>query len=830
MNSGSELGDLPPRSPSFHDTLCGYCRHIDLGPLLAGPKPSSISSSEPASAYEDKAAIFVGRFAPKNPLKFHSCSLCGLLVECANRTGATDRLSSVRCCLRPKLRWSYTAVSDSAGKRALESRLEHSGQILVWFQELEDPQPVGKEYREPSAKSVRRRLFAAVRDFADAKRRDVLEFRHPSIQLRHHLMQLRPQPPEVPELDSVTASDSHNGNGRDKVPEPEPSALQVDTELIGDMSSGDERSLVEPVPTKGIESVPPRAVAPWMIDIIKLNSISPITERAPIPPIADSGLLRQWLYECSSQHLHPQEPLDQHSRIGEVLRRGVLRAINTTTGRIETQDALVPFVALSYVWGQTVHLTPSLESKPVADYAPSIRDAAELARSMDVAWLWVDRMCINQSSEEEKSFLIPYIKDIFAAAQLTIISAAGDGAHDGLPGTSKTPREKERILEVMNGPEKFALLPSQPSFNALYEPCVWRRRGWTFEEQVFSSRVLYIFPTEMLFSCCKGTFRESSRLRFSFGAAGSVWGDNGATPPIVAAEINAKIYSSLPNSSHSLSARDFVRAVEEYTSRSLTVEEDRVIAFAGLITLSAGDKFPERALLKHGHPPDFFETALTWQHDEDFEKRQPRNGKPFAPSWSWASAGTKVHFLDNGGENGRSSFFDFSCPEGYDVLALPTKSFYVPKRLALTGLQDILQSQPWTRNCGAPLSSHGAANPFLQLPTLHLVTVAFCGNLIRERKDVHSLVSLVDSDRQNAPLQGRWSVDTASRTSIGLPVKKLFAIVAGNLNIFVMALHPTSEENTYTRNGLFPVSVSSHRTLFAIMRGGNPRWQCISIV
>ncbi|CAH0053846.1 unnamed protein product [Clonostachys solani] len=383
------------------------------------------------------------------------------------------------------------------------------------------------------------------------------------------------------------------------------------------------------------------------MNVIGSNSTGPNAERAPIPPIADVNLLRQWLYDCSTKHLHPQDPLDQNSRIGKVLRRGVLRAINTTTGQIETHDSLVPFVALSYVWGQTVHLTPSLESKTIADYAPSIRDAAELAGSMNIAWLWVDRMCINQSDETEKTFLIPYIKDIFAAAQLTIISAAGDGAHNGLPGTKSTPREKESIVEVTNGPERFSLLSSQPSFNAL--------RGWTFEEQVFSSRVLYIFPTEMIFSCCKGTFRESSRLHFSSGAAGSGWGDNGATPPIVAAEINAKIHSTLPDSGHALSARDFVRAVEEYTSRSLTVEEDRVIAFAGLITLSGGNpgsQFPERALLKHGHPPQFFETALTWQHEESFQKRQPRNRKLFVPSWSWASAGTKVYFLDNGEENG----------------------------------------------------------------------------------------------------------------------------------------------------------------------------------
>jgi hypothetical protein len=621
------------------------------------------------------------------------------------------------------------------------------------------------------------------------------------------------QPPEVPELGPTAASTSNKGNEPKEIPG-----------QIREILSGEELKVKNFKP----------AVAPWMIDVIGSDSSGPTAIRAPIPPITDVNLLRQWLYECNTKHLHPQQPLNQYSRIGEVLRRGVLRAINTTTGEIKTQDSLVPFVALSYVWGQTAHLTPSLESKSIADYAPSIRDAAELARSMDIAWLWVDRMCIDQSDEAEKTFLIPYIKDIFAVAQLTIISAAGDGAHNGLPGTKGTPREKESMVEVMNGPEKFSLLPCQPSFNALYEPCVWRRRGWTFEEQVFSSRVLYIFPTEMIFSCCKGTFRESSRLHFSSGAAGFGWGDNGATPPIVAAEINAKIHSALPGSGYSLSARDFGRAVEEYTSRSLTVEGDRVVAFAGLITISAGNhpsnQFPERALLKHGHPPQFFETALTWQHEENFQKRQPRNEKPFVPSWSWASAGTKIRFLDNGEENGRSCFFNFTCLDGHDVLAIPRQSFFVPKRFALAEPLDILLSQPWMRNRSVPLSCHEAASPLLQVSSLHMVTVVFDGNFARQDKDVHSLVGLGDSHDQDARLQGRWSVDIDNRTEAGSPAGKLFAIVAGKLNIFVMALQPTSEENIYTRYGLFPVSVSSHRTLFAIMRGGNLRWQYVSIV
>lgn len=86
-----------------------------------------------------------------------------------------------------------------------------------------------------------------------------------------------------------------------------------------------------------------------MIDIIGSDSSGPTANRAPIPPITDINLLRQWLYKCNTKYLYLQQPLNQYSRISKVLHRRVLRAINTTTGEIETQDLLVPFIALSYI-------------------------------------------------------------------------------------------------------------------------------------------------------------------------------------------------------------------------------------------------------------------------------------------------------------------------------------------------------------------------------------------------------------------------------------------------------------------------------------------------
>lgn len=171
----------------------------------------------------------------------------------------------------------------------------------------------------------------------------------------------------------------------------------------------------------------------------------------------------------------------------------------------------------------------------------------------------------------------------------------------------------------------------------------------------------------MIFSCSKGMFRESTGPHYVPEPAGSTWGDSGATPSSVASRLQAKFNSATGDSHHHdlnvVSLDDYVRAVEEHTARELTFEEDRVKVFAGFVVAGAGaggtPTASERALLRHGHPLAYFETLITWQRVLQYDGeglretqrvRRPTLGRQFAPSWSWAAAGTKVRFLHRGGK------------------------------------------------------------------------------------------------------------------------------------------------------------------------------------
>ncbi|KAI0548059.1 heterokaryon incompatibility protein-domain-containing protein [Xylaria curta] len=706
--------------------------------------------------YEDDFAVYLD-FSLERASESHECPLCSLITECATRTGQLSWLRNAYCCLRPKFLWSSEPRSRSGRGTKKRMKLRHAGQIHVWFYE-------NKTY----PKSV------------------------------------YPTPPE--------AGDSAGSEGEAS-------------------SSGQEGSAVEHTsrfsPISYLTTIQ-SSMASWMIDIVVKCRAVPSSNRYPIPASIDAAILREWLQNCDNYHHHHSNSSKFSTGLRHIINRGLLRGINTSSGAIELLPSQTPFAVLSYVWGHTVDQQESLQAMKVSRYARTIRDAAELAKSIGLEWLWVDRICINQNSEAEKSALIPYIKDIFAGAELTIVAASGDGAHYGLPGSYNTARVPEIVAEIpiweakALDPFVLRLLPATSSFNALHEKTVWRTRGWTFQEQVFSRRLLYIFPSEMIFSCSKGTYRESAGTYFDPKPAGTVWGDSGATMPLIASELWANFNGTPTEVGNIMSARQFVRAVEEYTSRNLTIEADRVAAFAGLVTAATDPdvEIPEQALLQHGHPLRFFETALSWRHEEGFQGRHTQ-GKCLVPSWSWASAGTKVHFLDNGEEGSRSNWFRFGIVNGFDVLGLPACNF-LSSKLGLSFPTELLNSSPWLQYTPSRAPPGYAPTPPVQatsfnpenLPQLHLVTVLFDGYWSCDSDGLHSIF--------DPPA----CLDAANPSSIRRP----FAVVAGRWSFHIMALQETSEWKVFSRLGLLRVSENVDLSFFTIMKLGYPRWDYIRII
>ncbi|KAI0405589.1 hypothetical protein F4802DRAFT_597140 [Xylaria palmicola] len=140
-----------------------------------------------------------------------------------------------------------------------------------------------------------------------------------------------------------------------------------------------------------------------------------------------------WIRTCSRNHgtrCSPKKPA------GSSLRG--FRAIDCTKNPPIVRDISwsEKYVALSYVWGNNSEQWPQ-----------TVKDAVDVTRMLGYEYLWVDRLCIDQSNPDEKMFLVSKMDAIYEGAEITIINAAGD-ASAGLPGVGGTPRTLQPRVEL----------------------------------------------------------------------------------------------------------------------------------------------------------------------------------------------------------------------------------------------------------------------------------------------------------------------------------------------------------------------------------------------
>jgi Heterokaryon incompatibility protein (HET) len=104
------------------------------------------------------------------------------------------------------------------------------------------------------------------------------------------------------------------------------------------------------------------------------------------------------------------------------------------------------YAALSYMWGPPsspqVRLTRSTKAELFLDGSlaednesilRTIRDAMIVCEGLDIPYLWVDVLCIEQDSPDF-SIHLRMMNEIYAAAYLTIVAASGTDSWAGFPG------------------------------------------------------------------------------------------------------------------------------------------------------------------------------------------------------------------------------------------------------------------------------------------------------------------------------------------------------------------------------------------------------------
>jgi hypothetical protein len=352
------------------------------------------------------------------------------------------------------------------------------------------------------------------------------------------------------------------------------------------------------------------------------------------------GLIFQWLQKCSN-----------HGRAcnvaeGTGLTRPLgLSLIDVDAACLVSNSADIRYIALSYVWGQgqTLETTKrnlgflqrpgalSINNGNIA-IPETIKDAMRLVARLNERYLWVDSLCIVQDDYETKQLHLNAMAGIYANAYLTIVAADGGDAGHGLRGVGNGSQPREISCCHVKFPSETMI----PNHHRIADGAntVWASRGWTFQEALFSRRML-IFNGLISWVCSRSQWFEeiepynATEWDRDVGARRELF----LTGPEV---LRQEIISSVPN------LHCWRKLVEKYRRRKLTYDSDVLDAFAG-VTAALRQAFPGGFL--YGLPEMFFDLALLWQPQimtptEKVETFKFRNSG--FPSWSWAGWNSKI--------------------------------------------------------------------------------------------------------------------------------------------------------------------------------------------
>lgn len=226
--------------------------------------------------------------------------------------------------------------------------------------------------------------------------------------------------------------------------------------------------------------------------------------------------------------------------------------------------------------------------------------------------------------------MINQMDRIYSSAYLTIVAAAGEDVHAGLPGVSRSHRRQ--LQEAHVGDTHFVQLP-RPGLTTI-KSSHWDSRGWTFQECCLSGRRLIFTEDQTLFLCNKSFVAESVRPHTCTAGPLSLQFEHLIRRPKMPGDPYGQLLAQM----------------QEYSRRNISYDKDSLNAFLGVLhqweTRLALTKEPMSHLWglplrgKTTHGPDSVEFYVLWSHTRHDAVRRPG-----FPSWSWAGwAGRKDFF------------------------------------------------------------------------------------------------------------------------------------------------------------------------------------------
>jgi hypothetical protein len=323
------------------------------------------------------------------------------------------------------------------------------------------------------------------------------------------------------------------------------------------------------------------------------------------------------------------------TRLLDVQKDKPIRLCKPSKSNVTTNEA--HYLALSHCWGDGPLLT--LTESNVAqmydeiewDSLPALfQDSIRITRQLGLRFLWIDSLCIMQDSKPDWETESARMSSIYENAYL--VCSPVESAHSNVK--CLLPRPKKLRLSYHNTTGKEFKLYARKIQN--HHPCPEQNspanpigplidRAWALQESVLATRILHFTSTELIFECRSAVSCEC-RPSVSYKPT---------TPGLFAKSLSCKSKSGLYSAWHQI--------VNQFVLRNISHLSDRLPAISGM-----AKKFEEVSKSKYlaGIWQDNLAFDMLWSSAPFLENPHvaTRTSVYRAPSFSWASVETQVHY------------------------------------------------------------------------------------------------------------------------------------------------------------------------------------------
>lgn len=357
--------------------------------------------------------------------------------------------------------------------------------------------------------------------------------------------------------------------------------------------------------------------------------------------------VRAWITACNDpkQHANCKRPRIPQKMPGRLLDlqsgpSGRLRVVNT-----EETGVKAPYVTLSHCWGSAHFAT--LTDHNFAEYSTkgipteeigrneNFSHAIEVAREIDIRYIWIDSLCIIQSNAKDWEEQAPLMHQVYRNSYCNI--AASDSAGGGKGTGSGLFRDREEAYtgsqtRVMARGRWWRIVPADLWHKDLLSQVLYTR-GWVFQERMLSPRMLHFTAHQIFWDCATVSACEAfpSGIPQQLDSAAAVerrWRDKLQRTQLQTREGTS---DAADDEGAAYSSEAFWEmAVRVYTSCKLTKHDDKLKAMWGVAKLVRDG---EREDYGAGLWADSLAEQLAWTVADTKEAQRVAT----FPSWSWCS-------------------------------------------------------------------------------------------------------------------------------------------------------------------------------------------------